>query len=26
VLIFYNTKPEDGLNQFFGAIDERTFL
>ncbi len=22
-LIFYNTKPEDGLNQFFGTIDEK---
>lgn len=22
-LIFYNTKPEDGLTQFFGAIDEK---
>lgn len=22
-LIFYNTKPEDGLNQFFDAIDEK---
>ena len=22
-LVFYNTKPEDGLNQFFGAIPEK---